>query len=124
MHTDAIRRTALVPAILLVISGFLMVAPASAQASTSCRAVDDVCKDTRANFTDAVATIATLSDAGYPGQKYWSISKGLFGDTICSGRMGFNDTRTCDLGGYTGQLTARFVKGQGTLVVVSLRSQD
>jgi hypothetical protein len=124
MRTGITRKTALVPVLLLVISGSLLVAPASAQAVTSCTAATEVCRDTRANFTDAVATIATLSDAGYSGQRNWEIRKGVFGDVICSGLMGFNDTRTCDLGGYTGQLTAVFVKGQGTLAVVSLRDQD
>ncbi|WP_130506656.1 hypothetical protein [Microterricola gilva] len=53
------------------------------------------------------------------GSAQYTVNKGVTGATNCSGTMGYNATKTCNLGGYSGQLTFTFYKGQNSLVTIS-----
>lgn len=107
-----------------IVAAAVVAVPTAAQAAvqvTSCPRTQEVCRDTQANFTASTASIKTITQTTSTGTAKWSINKGTTGASICSGTMGYNDTRSCNLGGYTGQLTATFYKGQNSLTTVSLR---
>ena len=113
-------------ATVVAVSAVLSLGAAPAQAvevqprTASCTTSMEVCRDTRSSFSASTANLKTITSNVSSGTAYYTVNKGVTGAVICSGYMGYNATKTCSLGGYTGQLTFTFYKGQGSLTTISL----
>lgn len=110
--------------VVLAVAAALIATPLPANAVQSCTAYQEVCRDTRSNFSGSIANLKTVTSNSTSGATtYYEVRKGNpgSGTLVCSGQMGYNATKTCNLGAsYTGQLTFGFWKGQNTLTTISL----
>ncbi|MGA7148191.1 MAG: hypothetical protein WBX17_06875 [Microbacterium sp.] len=113
-------------ALAAVTFSLVSVAPA-AQASevgiqtASCGATQEMCYDYRSNWGGGWARVVTQTSNVSGGSAYWALRKGsASGTVICSGSMGYNDSRNCNTGSYTGTLVFQFAKGQNSLTTISI----
>lgn len=115
----------------LVLAGFvslgLSAVPAQAgevgTLSASCGTTSEVCRDIHSSWQGgSTARLSTYTSNVSSGTAYYEVRKGdpYTGTKICSGYMGYNSTKTCYVGSYTGKLTFGFWKGQGSLTTIGM----
>ncbi len=103
----------------------LAAAPAQAASSVgplvaSCSGSMEVCYDTHSSWQGGTtAKLRTITSNVSSGTAHYEVRKGS-GEVICSGSMGYNATKYCTVGSYTGKLTFGFWKGQNSLTTVSM----
>jgi phage-related protein len=106
-------------ALALITTSFAQPAWASSTASATCTATQEVCSETHNFIEQSLVTLKTSFPNVTSSQTmYYSLSKGINGANICTGQMGFNATKTCNVGSYRGQVTFRFYKAQNSVGVI------
>jgi hypothetical protein len=95
--------------------------PAQAASNAGgCTRASEVCRITL-NATNPTVTVST-GFAGVSSSARYSVDKGIYGASICSGSIGFNSSKSCSLGSYRGQVTFTFYKGQNTVGNIAIKN--
>lgn len=109
----SLKKSKVIGVVLLLAMAVAIGTPANGAGGSmivTCAKASDVCTVSVTPSGKAV-TMTTSFTSVKGGNAAYRLRKGPYGAAICSGTIGYNHSKTCNIGSYRGQVSFVFFKG-------------